>query len=193
MERWTSISYGKGKYSVSDYGAVINNITGKVMALQVQNSGYQIVHLWSENKRKAFTIHRLVALAFVDNPENKPQVNHKDGNKLNNRADNLVWATQSENLNHAQDNGLMVNRNESARARMSAIGSKYKKENGNRLIAFAKEKSKPVLQLTMTGEFVAEWPSVKSAQRGARCYNIGKVLKGLYVQSGGFKWQLKTG
>jgi hypothetical protein len=72
-------------------------------------------------------VHRLVALAFIPNPENKPSVNHKDGNKLNNNVDNLEWMTQQENVQHAWDTGL----NESHRLSISkpvidvATGKKY--------------------------------------------------------------------
>ena len=65
------------------------------------------VGLYKNNKRKQFLVHRLVAQVFIPNPENKPQINHKDGNPLNNKVLNLEWATQPENIRHAIETGLM--------------------------------------------------------------------------------------
>ncbi len=76
----------------------------------VGNSGYPTVRLCKGNKYTSFMIHRLVAKAFVPNPESKPEVNHKDGNKTNNSADNLEWVTTKENKRHACDAGLFDNR-----------------------------------------------------------------------------------
>ena len=74
------------------------------------HKGYEKVALSKiengKTKQKAFFVHRLVAIAFIDNPENKEQVNHKDGNKFNNCVENLEWVTNSENMNHAKINNL---------------------------------------------------------------------------------------
>lgn len=64
-------------------------------------------HLYKNQKLTNITLHRLLALTFIPNPNNYPQVNHKDGNPLNNSLDNLEWCTQSQNIKHAYDNGLM--------------------------------------------------------------------------------------
>lgn len=66
-----------------------------------EHNGYLSVALQVKNKQKRYNVHRLVAQAFIPNPENKPQVNHIDGNKHNNRVDNLEWATREENMRHA--------------------------------------------------------------------------------------------
>ena len=70
------------------------------------DKGYQRINLHHKGNARKFTIHRLVAIAFIDNPQSKPQVNHIDGNKLNNNASNLEWNTAKENTNHADSTGL---------------------------------------------------------------------------------------
>ena len=73
------------------------------------NSGYLRIGLYKDSKVKYDAIHRIVAVAFVPNPENKPCVNHKDGNKLNNHYLNLEWCTHSENTQHMLKTGLKTN------------------------------------------------------------------------------------
>ena len=74
--------------------------------MQVSNAGYIRVELWRNGRGRKFSLHRLLAQAFVENLENKPQINHIDGNKLNNSIKNLEWCTQSENQKHAYKIGL---------------------------------------------------------------------------------------
>lgn len=74
--------------------------------LKYHPKGYLICGLRSDQPRKFVLIHRLVAIAFIPNPENKCDVNHIDGNKANNKVENLEWATRSENVQHSWDNGL---------------------------------------------------------------------------------------
>lgn len=81
-------------------------VKGKILKQQVDKYGYMRVHCYMNNKSKQYQVHRLVALSFISNPDNKPQVNHKDGNKQNNRVDNLEWSTNKENVKHAFSIGL---------------------------------------------------------------------------------------
>lgn len=95
------------KYDLSDYtvtkdGEIINNHNGRKVKPQPNGKGYLRFSLGG----KMVFVHRLVAQLYVPNPENKSQVNHKDGNKRNNRADNLEWVTNQENRNHAVKTGL---------------------------------------------------------------------------------------
>lgn len=83
---------------------------GKELAIKANTRGYPIVMPWLNGRGHAKTVHRLVAQAFIPNPENKPEVNHKDGNKFNNHVENLEWVTRKENFKHAWDNGLFSKR-----------------------------------------------------------------------------------
>jgi hypothetical protein len=117
-EIWRDVEGYKGYYQVSNLGNVrslertITTKRGyefkcKAKTLQPTKArGYQTLRLRKNQKYKSFLVHRLVAIAFLPNPEGKKEVNHIDGNKENNRLDNLEWATHQENLIHAYANGL---------------------------------------------------------------------------------------
>ena len=79
----------------------------RILKLQNHPKGYKIVTLTKKGKQKTYLVHILVANAFIPNPDNKPEVNHKDTNKTNNRADNLEWNTRSENMQHAKEHKLI--------------------------------------------------------------------------------------
>lgn len=97
---------------VSDTGIIAKNVRGRVIIKEqyIMNSGYLAVSIEDYRTRKSknsnYLVHRLVAETFVENPFNKQYVNHIDGNKFNNCADNLEWVTRSENMRHAYDTGL---------------------------------------------------------------------------------------
>lgn len=119
MELWKDIQGFEGLYQVSNYGRVkllehtFTTKTGKVCTVPGKIKkpsnvkGYCHVVLDACGKVKNISVHRLVARAFIPNPDNKPQVNHIDGNKKNNHVDNLEWVTGEENIQHAFDTGLM--------------------------------------------------------------------------------------
>src|SRR5699024_4677012 len=90
------------RFEVSNFGNVRNKKTKNFIKLFDNGRGYLTVGLWSDNNiiKKNFYVHRLVARAFIENPENKLEINHIDGNKYNNNVDNLEWSTRSENLKH---------------------------------------------------------------------------------------------
>lgn len=111
---WLDIAEYEGLYQVSNCGRVKSlprNGTIKeerMLKPRVSKNGYLYVHLRNGNISKYVKIHRLVAEAFIPNPDNKPQVNHINGNKLDNTVDNLEWVTASENTMHAFKLGLFT-------------------------------------------------------------------------------------
>lgn len=106
MEQWENIVDYEGVYEVSDQGRVRRVETGKIRIPGKRREGYLIVNLSKNGTTATRIIHRLVAIAFVQNPDNKPEVNHKNGIKIDNRASNLEWATIAENAVHAFELGL---------------------------------------------------------------------------------------
>ena len=95
-------------YFVSNLGNLLGR-SGKPVKQQVNEKGYYVYAMYPNGRKggcKCVKIHKLVAKAFIPNPENKPQVNHIDGNKLNNNVENLEWCTNQENVIHAYKTGL---------------------------------------------------------------------------------------
>ena len=154
-------------YAVSNLGNVKNTKTGKLKSYGDNGKGYLHVSLWSNNKDTYRYIHRLVALAFIPNPENKPCVNHINGDRKDNRVENLEWCTYKENNNHASKYGKLV------------YGTRAKK----------------VRQLSLSGEVLNEYKSVMQASRDtgvcrssiSECVNPFRPNQG--HTAGGFKWE----
>lgn len=93
-------------YEVSSAGEIRNSITGRILSQYTDRDGYKYVSITVDGKQYHRGVHRFVAIAFIPNPDNKPEVNHKNGIKAINVVDNLEWATTSENVQHAFDIGL---------------------------------------------------------------------------------------
>lgn len=104
MEQWKEISENPN-YIVSDTGRIRRVGSDKDHSVRDKN-GYLTVDLYKDGKRSTRRVHRLVAEEFIPNPDGKPEVNHKDGNKHNNISSNLEWNTKKENMEHAKSLGL---------------------------------------------------------------------------------------
>ena len=106
MERWSPIP--NTHYSISSEGRVRNDETNKMKSMDATSDGYHKVDLYSNGKRTSVRVHRLVAEAFIPNPNKLPQINHIDGNKENNNVKNLEWVNNSQNMIHAYRTGLVT-------------------------------------------------------------------------------------
>ena len=137
--------------------------------------GYCSLKLKTNGKLLWYTIHRLVAIYYLDNSEDKPEVNHKDGNKLNNNSSNLEWCTVSENVKHAYKIGLIT-------------PSLHRKGFSGELHA----KSIQVLQYNLDGSFVKEWESINLAcSEGFSSTHISGCCKGKLRKHKGYVWKYK--
>ena len=147
MEEWKSIPGYEGLYEVSSYGRVRSvercdrfnhKIVSKILKPNYVNSGYFRVGMYKNKTFKYYLIHRLVAQAFIPNPDNLPQVNHKDEDKSNNRVDNLEWCSRSYNMNYGtlQQRRIQTNinngkytGNSKTKEYRKEYSKKYKKEH----------------------------------------------------------------
>ena len=157
---------GFPNYEVSNLGNVKSlnyRSTGKAQVLKPADSGkgYLFVNLYKNGKNKMFKVHRLVAMAFIPNPDNLPEINHKDENKQNNKVDNLEFCDGEYNINF----GTGIERR-------------------------AKKVSKPVKQFDLRGNFIQEFPSVMEAQRkfGYSQGNISSACSGKLKTAYGYRW-----
>jgi hypothetical protein len=98
---------GFENYLIGEDGRVINSKKDNILTPSLNENGYLYITLWKENRQYPRTVHRLVALAYVPNPDSKPIVNHKDANRANPHKGNLEWVTQSKNIKHAYMLGTM--------------------------------------------------------------------------------------
>lgn len=106
MTEWRDVVGYEGLYRVSSDGEIEHLKRNILLSQSTTALGYSVVTLFKNGSKLMVRVHRLVAQAFIPNPDDKPQVNHKDGKKQNNRVDNLEWNTQLENNRHARQTGL---------------------------------------------------------------------------------------
>ena len=156
------------RYIAYSDGRIYDTKLEKFVSVHTRKNKYQTCTIGG----KTNLVHRVIASTFIPNPENKPQVNHIDGDKTNNSVGNLEWCTAKENIQHSRDTGLL--NTEVARSVLN------------------KKQAKPVKQLDKhTGEVIAVYSSMSEAEAhtGARAEKITIVCQGKRNTAGGFKWE----
>ena len=181
-EIWKDISGYEGFYQISNFGRVRRLVSWrgnqciskyisdvKIISPYIDNLGYERIHLTIPNRTKQYRVHRLVAMAFIPNPDNLPQINHKDENKTNNCVDNLEWCTQTYNNKYG--------------TRGKRIGTTN--HNG-------KGAKRSVLQYDLDGNFIRRWKSMQDAADnllGVSASKICECCRGNRPHHRGFMWK----
>jgi hypothetical protein len=142
--------------------------------LRVWNSWYLWTTFKEKGKQKTISLHVLIATCFVSNPNNKPEVNHKNWNKLDNNIENLEWVTHSENLKH----------------RYRVLWHKPVKSHLWKFWKFH-PRSIPILQYDLKWIFIKEWENAAFIFKELSIWDVAKVCNGTYKQMNGFIWKYK--
>lgn len=182
---WLPVVGYEGLYEVSDRGDIYSKKSNRILNAWDDGKGYTRVELFDKHgNSKQINVHRIVAEAFLPNPDNLPYVNHKDENKANNNVSNLEWCTPKYNTNYGDairrrvESAEWYYKSERCRAAMSAVG---------------KSRSKPVMQFDIFGNLIAEYPSASEASRatGIHISNIFHSCKGRTKHPSQFIWKYK--
>lgn len=161
----------EGHYFFDKKLNIVSHKTGHVKTPTLSNCKYLVMDLYKNGKRKTELVHRLIALTFIENKTNASDVNHKDGNRLNNELSNLEWVSRSENLKHSY---RVLGRKCWMKGMTGAKNSKSKK-----------------IKCLKNGELFKEYDSIMDAQRDLKIKNNGIVnaLKGRAKSAGGYTFK----
>lgn len=185
-EIWKGIPGYEEKYQASNLGRIRSTISWngryyykkeRILVPQKNCWGRLQIDLSKNGKVKKYSVHRLVAQTFIPNPENKPEINHIDGNKLNNNIENLEWVTSKENVLHAYRTGLR----------------KSSQKNVEHARRMGQSMKKAILQYDLNNNFLKEWNSITEASKALKI-NHGSICsccKGRYKQIKGYIFKYK--
>lgn len=181
-EVWKDVVGYEGLFQVSCLGRIkmltrevlanksIKHINKHILTQHLSTKGYLYVYLWAGNKKERIYVHKAVLSSFIREKRIGEECNHLNENRLDNRLDNLEWCSHKYNINY---------------------GNRTKKQSES--MKNHKSLSKPVLQLNMDGEYIAEYPSLREAGRvmNRSFTSIKECCKGRYKSAFGFKWMYK--
>lgn len=162
-------------YEISNYGKLRRNYikyshTINYLNENINKKGYLYASMSNNGKTKHILLHRLVGFYFVENIDNKPFINHIDGNKKNNYFKNLEWVTSKENSRHAYD---------VLHIKSSTKGKFFGEHN----------RARKVIQKSLSGEFIKQWDSISEPTLKTGAPNISACCYGIRKSSGGYKWE----
>ena len=198
-EIWKDIEGYEG-YQVSNLGRVksldridSNNhpLKGVILKPYISNSGYLLVGLYKQQKRDRKLLHRLVAEAFIPNPDNKPEIDHNNTDK----TDNTVWLNEDGSVNYEKTNLRWCSHRENinnqlTKAKMQINARKPSKGKYSK----KHHRSKPIIQYDKEGNFIREWDCANDVERvlGISNKHIGSVCLGKRKSCGGYIWKYKN-
>lgn len=171
IEEWRDVKGYEGLYQVSNFGNVWSFYVNRALAKHLHPNGYYAVRLCKCGRHKNIQLGRIVASAFLPNPNNLPETNHKDCNPRNNRADNLEWCTRKYNINYGDRTQKMLD-------------SPGYKSHIERLKV-------PILQFQKSGEFVKRWDCASDIEKTQHidAGNISLCCSGKRGSAGGYIWR----
>ena len=171
MEEWRDVVGYEGLYKVSNLGNIYSFYVNRILSKHLMPNGYITIRLCNNSQHKRVQLGRIVAIAFIPNPDNLSEVNHKDCNPRNNESENLEWCTHAYNINYANRTQKMLN------------SPGYKAAMSNIKI--------PILQFDKNGTFIRRWNSGSEIEKET-CINAGNIslcCSGKRKSAGNYIWR----
>lgn len=191
-------------YLIDENGNIYSKYSNKLLKPFTHRDGYMRIGLYKDGQRKEFQIHRLVAITYLPNPHNLPQINHKDENKLNNSVENLEWCTGQYNLTYGgriakametrkknDPNGESYIRSMKSRKKSNPNNECFKQTVKTRTIKGCVNAEKRIAQYTLDGELLNTFISIAEAAKKTNCSAgcICRCAKEKQEQHNGFLWK----